>query len=164
VTDERALFAGLLNEFPRYLWLPAVQSMLLGRPPTSDLRADEEEDAISRTVLALPRDEADRRARERLARERRRAERATQTLPEVPPASAEMSQRSLDLARLVRTLREREWADERDPTSPDPEATPIATPTRGDAEDVEDTVMTSPETLARRARREARAGQLSQAS
>ncbi len=164
VTDERALFAGLLNEFPRYLWLPAVQSMLLGRPPAPELRADAEDEVIARTLLALPHDEADRRARARLARERRRAERAAQSAPEASPASSEMSQRALDLARLVRTLRAKEWADELDPTSPDPGATPLATPTRRDAEDGEDTVTTAPETLARRARREARSRQLSHAS
>ncbi len=185
LADEDALYAGLLNEFPRYLALPAVQNMLLGAPsPEADV--DPTDELISQTLLTLPVQEQERRARAREARLARRDERASAAEQELERAmavptiahaaeratgSGPSEERPRRMATSTRPYREDDLGSGEFPAiqslrksarlapsfqMPEPTDPQIATGA-ADTEDVEDTVQTTTERLARiRARRDAR--------
>lgn len=83
--DADMLFAGLLNELPRWLALPEVRAMLQPTTP-----ATEGKDALAGldSLLVLPPVEAAKREATRAERERRRQERATNAAAELEQAAA----------------------------------------------------------------------------
>ena len=186
LADEDALYAGLLNEFPRYLGLAAVQNMLLGQP-ASEEAVDPTDELISQTLLTLPVQEQERRARARDARLARRDERASAAEQEIEramavPTIAHAAERATEraaseerprrMATATRPYREDELGTGEFPAVqamrksarlapsfqiPEPTEPQIAVAPAADTEDVEDTVQTTTERLARiRARRDAR--------
>jgi len=84
---EENLYAGLLNEFPRYLAHERVAPMLLAPAPTEQPGSDTG-DRLDGLLMALPDKEAARREKERLEREQRRVERAALAAAELERAAA----------------------------------------------------------------------------
>jgi len=83
VGDPEGLYQGLLNEFPRWLATPAVQSMLV----QTRSEEGEAEEALA-ALMTLPPAEAARRERDRLERERRRNARANMAAAELEQSQA----------------------------------------------------------------------------
>jgi hypothetical protein len=186
IGDEDTLYAGLLNEFPRYLALPAVQAMLLGAPAAEEA-VDPTDELISQTLLTLPVQEQERRIRAREARRARRDQRASNAEREIEramavPMIAHAAERETEgtigeerprrTATATRPYREEELGTGEFPAIqamrksariapsfhiPEPTDPAIAAAPAADSEDVEDTVQTTTERLARiRARRDQR--------